>query len=290
MFLRFKKIIFTGINRILQIIYPLRIAGTEESINYIIKNKCSLSRFGEGEISLLARKQDLKFQKYNQVLADRMREILISKNKNIAIAIPLGIKDRDTLNKRAAEFWYADTAYSMIDWVRYTLFGKRYLDSLMTRCYIDLKDQSRTKKLYDLWKIVWDNRKVLIIEGKESRIGVGNDLFSNCKEIKRILCPSVNAFDHYKEIFNYARKQDNDYLVLVALGPTASVLAYDLSQLGFQTLDVGHIDIEYEWYKMGAKEPIRVPGKFTNEVKDGDIVEKNEEKDYLDQVMEIIGE
>ena len=36
-------------------------------------------------------------------------------------------------------------------------------------------------------------------------------------------------------------------LFLVALGPTATVLAYDLSKIGYQAIDIGHIDISFVW-------------------------------------------
>ena len=39
--------------------------------------------------------------------------------------------------------------------------------------------------------------------------------------------------------------------VLIALGQTATVLAYDLSEAGLQAIDPGHVDVEYEWYRMG---------------------------------------
>lgn len=285
---KLKSSIFTCLNRVLQLIYPIKIGSSEESIQYICNNKLSLCRFGEGEISLLARKQSLKFQKYDEKLAQRMKEILTSEDARIAIAIPLAIKNRKDLNRRAAKFWHDDTAYSMVDWVKYTRLGKKYLDSLMTRCYIDLKDRSRTEGLYSSWKEIWRNKNILIIEGKESRLGIGNDLFEGCKSIKRILCPVTNAFDRYDEILFAAQKQSKENLILIALGPTASVLAYDLAQCGYWALDVGHIDIEYEWYKMKAEIPTKVPGKYTNEVKEGNIVKDNTEKHYLEQIVDII--
>lgn len=63
-------------------------------------------------------------------------------------------------------------------------------------------------------------------------------------------------------------KQDpsnQEKLVLLALGPTATVLAYDLAILGYQAVDIGHIDIEYEWYQKKAFEKIPIEGKFVNE-------------------------
>ncbi|MBW7986337.1 DUF1792 domain-containing protein [Lactobacillus helveticus] len=35
---------------------------------------------------------------------------------------------------------------------------------------------------------------MLIIEGKYSRSGEGNNLFSNANSVSRIICPSKNAF------------------------------------------------------------------------------------------------
>ena len=51
-----------------------------------------------------------------------------------------------------------------------------------------------------------------------------------------------------------------DCLFLVALGPTATVLAYDLTKHGAQAIDIGHLDIEYEWFR--ARKGIRVPVKY----------------------------
>ncbi len=55
-------------------------------------------------------------------------------------------------------------------------------------------------------------------------------------------------------------------MVIIALGPTATVLAYDLSQNGIWALDLGHIDIEYSWFKMKATSRIEISGKKTAEL------------------------
>lgn len=38
---------------------------------------------------------------------------------------------------------------------------------------------------------------------------------------------------------------DKEYLILLALGPCATVLAYDLSNKGYQALDIGHLPNGY---------------------------------------------
>lgn len=45
--------------------------------------------------------------------------------------------------------------------------------------------------------------------------------------MKRILCPSKNAFSKYDEILNNCISCDKESLFIIALGPTATVFAYD---------------------------------------------------------------
>jgi glycosyltransferase family protein len=119
-------------------------------------------------------------------------------------------------------------------------------------------------------KKIWDNKDILLIEGEKSRLGVGNDLFDNVHSIKRILAPNTEAWDYYNDIVKEVGKYNpKEYLILLALGPTATIMAYDLAIKGYQTIDIGHIDIEYEWYKMGAEKKVPVANKFVNEAGGG---------------------
>ena len=89
----------------------------------------------------------------------------------------------------------------------------------------------------------------------------------------------------YEEIFKEITKQDKSKLILIALGPTATVLAYDLSKAGYQAIDIGHIDIEYEWFLQGAKNKCPVKYKYIGEIDGGDNVENLTDDEYLNQVI-----
>lgn len=78
-------------------------------------------------------------------------------------------------------------------------------------------------------------------------------------------------------------------MVILALGPTATVLASALADCGVQALDIGHIDIEYEWFLKGTKTRVAVSGKYTNEVFKGNEVEDCKDSRYLSQIIERIG-
>lgn len=130
--------------------------------------------------------------------------------------------------------------------------------------------ESRIQKL----KSIWQDRNMIIIEGENSKIGVGNDLLDDAKTIRRIIIPAKNAFDIYDKILqfslSYVSGNDQNCLFLIAAGPTATVLAYDLAKAGHQAIDIGHIDIEYEWYLAGATTKQPVPGKTVNEINYGE--------------------
>lgn len=109
--------------------------------------------------------------------------------------------------------------------------------------------------------------RVLIVEGVGTKLGVGNDLLNTTACVLRITTLNKNAFDLYDEIYNSVIEHKNMYdIVLISLGPTATILSFDLSKVGIRCIDTGHIDIEYEWMLSNASSKTAVAGKNVNEV------------------------
>ncbi len=144
-------------------------------------------------------------------------------------------------------------------------------------------------KYIDKLREIWTNREVVIIEGAMSRLGVGNDLFEGAKRIERIIAPVTNAYSRFDDLMTYVKKNvSKDKLILIALGHTATLLASELNKLDYQALDLGHIDVEYEWYRMQAKGKVPIPHKYVNEVKEGRVVELDENpilKQYKNEII-----
>ena len=140
------------------------------------------------------------------------------------------------------------------------------------------------------FKTIWNNRNILTIEGDKTRLGFQNNLFDNAKSIKRIICPAENAFKVYKKLFNYIINLniDKDTLILISLGPTATILTYDIIKYGLknQVIDFGHFDIQYEYYLRNAKKRIRLSNKYVNEARGGrkNINPMNDRK-FLSQII-----
>ena len=95
------------------------------------------------------------------------------------------------------------------------------------------------------------------------------------------------CFISVKKIITSAiRHANKDDLILIALGPTATVLSFDLAQLGYTALDIGNVDNEYEWYLAGATKKVRNPLKFSMEVRGGASPEECLNEVYIQQIIE----
>ena len=169
-------------------------------------------------------------------------------------------------------------------WKKLLSYKKKYGDTNMTRPYLAYVDRSNSAYVFKKLFSIWANKDVVLVEGSKSRLGVGNDMFDSVKSLQRILCPPESAYDKYEKIKNEALKIDKDKLILLSLGPTAKVLAYDLFLLGYRVVDIGHIDMEYEMFLRKADKQIKVSHKYFNEINERDPEDCCDEK-YISQVI-----
>ncbi len=248
--------------------YP-KILSWEDAVYEIVVHGKSMSRYGDGEFDLMLDRQN-SFQCCDARLKTRLQEVLISTLPNHIIGIPDAY---GYFENRTEEFIQCfrnhlkdgtrDKEYKMLD------MDKVYYDSFLTRPYKDYVDRSNVSDKFRRLKTIWEGRELTIVEGERTMLGVGNDLFAGAKSCIRILAPCTNAWSKYAELLDAVLKTEKNRLVLIALGATATVLAYDLAKAGYQAVDIGHIDIEYEWYLKGVEQMIPIEGKYTNEVPGG---------------------
>ncbi len=269
--------------------YP-KVFDSLQTIDYIKKSGYNVSRFGDGEIDILNGKS-IKFQEYDEKLADKLKNILKNDKNNLMVCIPcvFELKNIKPLKNSSKLFWLDYVVNNYIKYVNYLDLSKNYYDASVSRPYIRYKFNNKiSDKLFKKMKGLWNDRDILILEGEYSRLGVGNDLFQNAKSIKRILCPSKNAFSKYDKILKSVKLNAKDKLVLIALGPTATVLASDLLDSNIHAIDLGHLDLEYEWYKMKVKDRVDVKNKIVNELENNKEILELHDKKYQESIIEII--
>lgn len=272
--------------------YQLNIMKTEDTVRYIIETGCSVARFGEGEFELmLSPSKNLGFQVHSDELAEKLVEVIQCNNENLLICVPYALNSIWGRTKHSRMFWYSWGNFEnqhcrIVDLIKKVqdstyVFG----DTQISRPYVAYKSSNKAKRIFPALKKIWDGKDVIIVEGSKTRLGVGNDLFGNVLSVKRILAPAKNAFSCYQLIIQEVVKIYKHELILLALGPTATVLAYEFSKLNMRALDLGHIDIEYEWFLHGSHGHDIISGKYTNEAEGGNVVDDCLDENYLKEIV-----
>ena len=263
-----------------------QIKSVEDTIHEIVCNKKSMSRFGDGEMDIMLGGH-VSFQPYYKHLAVRLQEILRSDLTDHIVCLPdiYGSFDGRTNDfknffRRHLSSGTREKEYALIN------MDKEYYNAFVTRPYEDYQDKKKAEARFDALKSIWNGKKITIVEGFQTRMGVGNDLFAGASSIQRILAPQEDAFQKYDELLETVLTTDRQMLVLIALGPAATVLAYDLAQAGYWALDIGHVDIEYEWYLRAVTKKTAISGKYVNEVPEGhDTTSDCTDETYLAQIV-----
>lgn len=264
------------------------ILSDSETVDFMLYHQCSVSRFGDGEFNLM-RGIDIKFQHFDEELKTRLVEIAEHQsNDRLLICLPniFTKKAIESFSSEAGKWWHNYLKCTRGYWYK-QFRGDLYGDTNITRFYVESANKARELYVKKI-KRIWLNKEIIIAEGETTRMGVGNDLFDGAKNIKRIICPAKNAFSSYNKILETVREYatSDNQLIISALGPTATVLSFDLSELGYRALDLGHIDIEYEWFLSRAEEKKAVEGKSMTEV--NDFVTEIVDDVYRDQIIEVI--
>ncbi len=255
-----------------------------KTLKTLSETEKSICRYGDGEFNLIFG-NSIKFQEYSPKIAKRLKEILLSDNPDIMVGIPDVFGNLDYYTEGAKDFWRKYLAYNRISIYSHLNFEKQYYDSSVSRPYLGTKNKEHCEDYFKNIKKIWNRKKIVVVEGAFSRSGYNNDLFDNCSEVKRILCPSKNAFASYDKILKICIKQEKDALFILALGPTATILAYDLANLGYRALDLGHVDIEYEWFLQKATSKVPIKNKSVNECGQKQILTAIDDENYLNEVI-----
>lgn len=268
--------------------YP-QIRSDEDAIEQIVMYKKSMARFGDGEFSVIAGRIRHKFQtELDDTLAERLKEVLEIEQPDLLVGIADNYGSLEKYNEQAKrEIRYYLNPSVRKEHLQLIKKDRIYYDAYMTRpyaMYADNETDAPKKRFFNL-KRIWEKRNCVFVEGAATALGVGNDLFDNAESIKRILVPAQNAFQKYPEILETCKKQDKENLFLLAAGPTATVLAYDLCRLGYQAVDIGHIDLEYEWFLQGKGHRTVIANKYNNEVEGGEYVTPVQPEYYHKQII-----
>ena len=232
------------------------VTSTEATLDHIINYNASLCRFGDAEFDI-CNFENLKdpYQIPSPELSTRLKHILtVNDGNKLVIAIPPFCSKYNNIPNyyRGLTFWewyWMKRCYKI-----YPLFKRKiYGNSFVSRDAVFYENS--LKKITK----IWSGRSVVFVVSKNGRFIYDDRLFGVIKRIDYVYVPATNAFNNYQSIFNECKRYPKDRLFLIAAGPTATVLAYDLYCLGYQAIDMGHITNCYLQYLGESNSPESMP-------------------------------
>lgn len=217
----------------------------DETLDMIIEKKMSVARYGDGEIKMTTSLAGCMFENSSYYVTSKLRTILQENHNNLLVCIPGDMRDS----------WWSDFWQKEFSNFSNFLIKKVYGHSFVSRAAFRQLGQVGVEK----WKKVWDNRKVVFVTGSGSRFNYKHELFDNLNDYNIVSSTATHATRDIPRLVSELSMKDKDTLFLLALGPAATILAYELSLLGFQAIDIGHITNCYDSVFNGAIAPEKLP-------------------------------
>ncbi|GHA38945.1 GT-D fold domain-containing glycosyltransferase [Photobacterium aphoticum] len=229
---------------------------TKRTLDEIIYNRASICRYGDAEFDISNQEnQNDSYQSPSNGLTRRLHEILQNGScDKLLVCIPPFNSATNNIKRYhgCLSFWewYWLNRFTKI---KPFLINCEYGNSFVTRETVFHENQ------VDYIKKIWDKRDVVFVYSAKGRFNVNDLLFDNISSKSEVLVPPSNAFDEYDSILEECKKYPANSLFMIAAGPTATVLAYDLFKLGYQALDVGHLPNSYDEFKGVIMSPEDIP-------------------------------
>ena len=203
--------------------------------------------------------EDIPFQKGSPEIAKRLHEVFTSNNPDILIGFHSCLFKIPSIVLPVVKlFYYCKSAHYRHQVLQLVDPEKTYYSAEFTQLYM-LYENYDFKTYYQKMAQIWNNRDITIICGQGIMNKITHNVFDSAASVEYVYAPSQNAFDSYDDLLKQAKQIDKNRLVIIILGPTATVLAYDMALCGYQALDFGHIFKDYDAFI--ARQP-RTPGNI----------------------------
>lgn len=252
----------------------------EETIEELCNTEKSMVRFGDGEITMI-RGRSLKLQKVNPEIVEGLKRILGYEYDNMIVTIPEIFGDLSIYRKESRQFWKDHLLFSRKIYEKYCNREREYFNTSVSRFYYAFEDKQPCAVWVEGIRQIWRDKDVVVVEGARTHNGVGNDLLDTARSVERIIGPSSDAYGKIPEIQKECMKYPKDRLFLVSLGVAAKFLTERLFLEGYRVLDIGNLDMEYEWYLGRAKNKEAIAKHDITDVEANRLAGYEE---YLDQI------
>lgn len=252
----------------------------DETIDVLLNTEKSMVRFGDGEIVMI-KGGDLMLQKASPEIAEGLAGILAYPYDDLIVTIPGIFETLSDHHRESRQFWKDHLLFCRKTYEKYCDPDRIYYSTFVSRCYYYAADRSGCSAQFAKIRKIWENRDIVVVEGERTHNGVGNDLLDTARSIERIICPPSNAYEAIPAILDACTAYGKDRLFLLSVGVAAKFLTVELFGQGYRVLDIGNLDMEYEWFVR------RAPGKMKLEKHDCVSEEANRAAGYTEYLEQI---
>ena len=207
-----------------------------ETLEIALKTR-SFSRIGDGEFNTIVGKRN-SFNDVDQKLALRLKEICENGSDEHCLVCLNNYK----LEKGQGGYkWFLHHGTrNLEDVLAHVSFKKEKYGDAYFVIRTTQKDGDLLQEGINRLKYLWNEQKILIVCNKKSPlIQDPLNIFDGVSQKEFLYIPDRNAFGSYDELVENIKKYDTSWRVYMEAGATASVLAWDLSHLGYQMFDMG---------------------------------------------------
>lgn len=218
------------------------VLGEWETIEYLRRYNMGIARTGDGEAKL-ALGRGIKSQVADKNLAERMREVFSfpQDNPRCVVGIPNIYDGIKAENPKSQSFW--TNMYERPSTHKFLRKNVTYFSSFITRP--DNTSGINNATYYSEVMKLWEGRPTVLVRGTDIQFCKHPSFLEKADIIGEVLCPNMNAWAEYTRIFSECMKYPEDTLYLARLGPTATILAWDLGYKDRHCLDIGHLPMFY---------------------------------------------
>ncbi|AOS98775.1 hypothetical protein ESP131_00010 [Exiguobacterium sp. U13-1] len=209
----------------------------QKTVEFIIKDKISLIRFGDGEFNIIGKK-DIHYQNHSLELENELKGIIENYNNNNINSNYLLCMPRYFFESSGYEIAKKRVFVSSWSFSRY-LFNKKFDKNLI---YGDSFVFSKGNE--QIYEKIWSDQRISNVIFVHNKIEYGEKFaLKYSKNVTNIEIPDSNAFEYKDEIINdiYKNLQGNkEILVIISAGPLGKVLVKELSEDDIWAIDTGH--------------------------------------------------
>lgn len=218
------------------------------TLEYLIKNKSSLVRIGDGEMYCLMNQMNNKTSNNNhcdRFIKDYLKQLMFIDHPNLVLGLlsPPNSAENYNLSRKYPK----NLTLLEYNWFRFYPGIKKYIN--FDRIYGNastFKIKSQDEVTYRLFSELIGNEDIVLVTSKNGLINPHHNLFYSAKSVNFIFVPHFHAHKEWNKYLDICKGFPKSSLFILSAGFLSKVLAVELTLNGYWAIDIGAVPVIYK--------------------------------------------